>query len=157
TVLAHALDLLLGGRARSGIVRPGATEAYVEGVFEVGDSDVVLARRVNADGRTRAYVNGRSAAVGDLRELAEGLLSFYGQHEHRKLTLASAQLELLDGFCGAAQAQRRAQCADAWRELRDLHAALDELRDRAGARERELDLLAFEIDEIERVDPSASE
>src|SRR3954447_9312660 len=64
TVLAHALALLLGGRAKSGIVRPGASEAYVEGVFEVGDEDVVLARRVTAEGRTRAYIGGRSASVG---------------------------------------------------------------------------------------------
>src|SRR5215212_211407 len=83
TVLAHALDLLLGGRPKSGIVRPGADEAYVEGVFEVGEADVVLARRVTAEGRTRAYVGGRAASVGDLRAAAEGLLAFYGQHEHR--------------------------------------------------------------------------
>ena len=157
TVLAHALDLLLGGRARPGIVRPGAAEAYVEGVFEVGDEDVVLARRVGADGRTRAYVGGRSAAVGDLRDVAAGLLSFYGQHEHRKLTLASAQLDLLDGFCGAEHVSRRGACAQAWSELRALRDQHDELRERAGARERELDLLAFELDEIERVDPTASE
>src|SRR5213595_1483128 len=68
TVLAHALDLLLGGRAKPGIVRPGAAEAYVEGVFELasqlrdelgerlpeGADEVVLARRIGADGRTRA-------------------------------------------------------------------------------------------------------
>src|ERR1700738_4107240 len=71
TVLAHALDLLLGRRARSGIVRSGVAEAYVEGVFELNDEhrserlppdadDLVLARRVGTDGRTRAYVNGRS-------------------------------------------------------------------------------------------------
>src|SRR5258705_2888675 len=122
TVLAHALDLLLGGRARPGIVRPGAAEAYVEGVFalpealrgELGErlpedaEEVVLARRVSAEGRTRAYLNGRSASVGDLREVAAGLISFYGQHEHRKLMLASSQLELLDGFCGAEHLQRRA-------------------------------------------------
>ena len=71
TVLAHALDLLLGGRPKSGIVRPGADEAYVEGVFEVGEADVVLARRVTAEGRTRAYVGGRAASVGDLRAAAE--------------------------------------------------------------------------------------
>src|SRR5207253_1843857 len=89
---AHALDLLLGGRARPGIVRPGAAEAYVEGVFalparlrgELGErlpadaEEVVLARRVSAEGRTRAYVNGRSASVGDLRELGGelGLLRY---------------------------------------------------------------------------------
>ena len=87
TVLAHALDLLLGGKARSGIVRPGAREAYVEGVFElppglldepelaelrerVGDrrsDEIVLARRVSAEGRTRAFVQGRSATAADLR------------------------------------------------------------------------------------------
>src|SRR5712691_5444946 len=96
TVLAHALDLLLGGRARSGIVRPGAAEAYVEGAFEVPDAlrerlaerlpedaeEVVLARRVSAEGRTRAYLNGRSASAADLRDLGAELLAFYGQHEH---------------------------------------------------------------------------
>ena len=142
TVLAHALDLLLGGRARSGVVRPGAAEAYVEGVFalppqllaEVGErlpegaSEVVLARRVGLDGRTRAYLNGRSATVADLRELAEELLTFYGQHEHRKLTLAAAQLEILDAFCGPAQAHRRAECAAAHRRVLELERALSDLR-----------------------------
>src|SRR5687767_14538358 len=126
TVLAHALDLLLGGRARQGIVRPGATEAWVEGVFSLpagllddpdlgdlrerlpsaakrsgpseGDDEIVLGRRVGADGRTRAFVQGRSGTASDLRELGGRLVSFYGQHEHRKLTLSSAQLEVLDGF-----------------------------------------------------------
>ena len=106
TVLAHALDLLLGGRARPGIVRPGAAEAYVEGVFELTDElralagerlapdaeELVLARRVSAEGRTRAYLGGRAATVADLRDVGAELIAFYGQHEHRKLTLASAQL-----------------------------------------------------------------
>ena len=103
TVLAHALDLLLGGRARPGIVRPGAPEAYVEGVFHLPDplraelgerlpagaDAIVLARRVAAaDGRTRAYLCGRSVTVAELRDLGARFVSFYGQHEHRKLTLA---------------------------------------------------------------------
>jgi DNA repair protein RecN (Recombination protein N) len=154
TVLAHALDLLLGGRAKSGIVRPGADEAYVEGVFEVGDADLVLARRVTAEGRTRAYVGGRAASVGDLRAAAEGLLAFYGQHEHRKLTLASAQLDVLDAFAGPEQAERRAACGAAHAAAREAAGALEELRERAGARERELDLLAFELREIEALHPS---
>src|SRR3954453_2066368 len=154
TVLAHALDLLLGGRPKSGIVRPGADEAFVEGVFEVGEADVVLARRVTAEGRTRAYVGGRAASVGDLRAAAEGLLAFYGQPEHPKLTLASAQLDVLDAFAGAEQAERRAACAAAHAAAREAAGALEELRERAGARERELDLLAFELREIEALDPS---
>ena len=171
TVLAHALDLLLGGRAKPGIVRPGAAEAYVEGVFELPDAlrgelgerlpvdahEVVLARRIGADGRTRALVNGRSATVADLRELAEPLITFYGQHEHRKLTLASAQLDILDGFCGDAQLARRAKVAAAHAAAREAQAALAELQELAGARERELDLLDFELAEIERADPSEEE
>ncbi len=181
TVLAHALDLLLGGRARPGIVRPGAAEAYVEGVFELdraalgrprGDGtedaggagggaldrlpadaeELILARRVGADGRTRAYLNGRTLPVGELRELAGELLSFYGQHEHRRLMLAAAQLEILDGFCGPEQARRRVRCAAAWRRLRESRAELDRLDELAGARERELDLLEFELGEIDRLE-----
>jgi len=167
-VLAHAVDLLLGGRARQGIVRPGASEAYVEGVFELppGHTDerlpedveeLVLARRVGADGRTRAYLNGRTLPVAELRELAGGLLSFYGQHEHRKLMLAAAQLEILDGFCGAAQVTRRAACASAWTGVRRAQAELERLQELGGARERELDLLLFELDEIDAVAPSLTE
>src|SRR4051812_32392839 len=171
TVLAHALDLLLGGRARAGIVRPGAAEAYVEGVFdlpaalrgELGErlpadaEEVVLARRVSAEGRTRAYLCGRSAAVGDLREVAAGLIAFYGQHEHRRLTLASSQLDLLDGFCGPDQAERRQRAAAAHARVRELEAALEELTGLAGARERELDLLEFELAEIDGAAPDEAE
>jgi DNA repair protein RecN (Recombination protein N) len=171
TVLAHALDLLLGGKPRPGIVRPGAAEAYVEGVFALPDElraeledrlpadadEVVLARRVSAEGRTRAYLGGRSATAADLRDVGGALLSFYGQHEHRKLTLASAQLDILDGFCGADQSARRAACAAAAGEARSAEAALDELQARAGARDRELDLLVWELEEIERAEPSVAE
>ena len=77
-------------------------------------SEIVLARRVGADGRTRAYLGGRSIQLSELRELAGELLSFYGQHEHRRLMLAAAQLEILDASAGAEQAVRRAACAGAW-------------------------------------------
>jgi DNA repair protein RecN (Recombination protein N) len=171
TMLAHALDLLLGGKPRSGVVRPGASEAWVEGAFELPDAlrallgdriapdaeDLVLARRVGADGRTRAYLGGRSATVGDLREAGEVLLAFYGQHEHRRLTLASAQLEILDAFCGDAQRERRGAYAEAWANVRHLRGRAAELAELAGARERELDLLRFELSEIEEADPSEAE
>jgi DNA repair protein RecN (Recombination protein N) len=168
TMLAHALDLLLGGRARAGIVRAGAQEAYVEGVFDRPDlppglagrippeaDELVLARRVWADGRTRAYVSGRAATVGDLRELGARLLAFYGQHEHRKLMLASAQLEILDGYCGAEELRGRVGAA--YERMRRLGARLEQLRGLAGARERELDLIRFELEEIEAAAPSEQE
>ena len=170
TILAQALDLLLGGRARSGIVRPGASEAYVEGVFSltaldpgIGErlppdiEELVLARRLWPDGRTRAYICGRSATVAELRELGRRLLAFYGQHEHRKLTIAAAQLELLDAHCGPEQEALREQLAVSYARVKELERRLAELQELAGARERELDLLAFELAEIQELAPSTDE
>jgi DNA repair protein RecN (Recombination protein N) len=171
TLLAHALDLLLGGKARSGIVRAGAAEAYVEGVFarppdldpELAErlpddvQEIVLARRVWPDGRTRAYVCGRSATLADLRELGGRVLSFYGQHEHRKLMLSAAQLEILDAHCGPEQVARRARVAEAHDLVTALEGRVEELRELSGARERELDLVSFELEEIEAVAPSVQE
>jgi DNA repair protein RecN (Recombination protein N) len=168
TVLAGALDLLLGGRARPATVRPGAAEAYVEGIFELPDgfaheqlaadaSELVLARRVGVDGRTRASLNGRTIAVGELRAIAAQLLAFFGQHEHRRLMLGAAQLEILDGWCGPPQRVLRAASAAAWDAVRDARAELERLEEMAGARERELDLLDFELGEIDAVDPQPGE
>ena len=176
TVLAHALDLLLGGRPRSGIVRPGASEAYVEGVFELPPglfdapeladlrerideeaNEVVLARRVSTEGRTRAFVGGRSATAADLAELGGRLVAFFGQHEHRRLTLASAQLELLDGFCGPEHLSVLEGFTRAHTRVRERSRELEELRGQAGTRDRDLDLLAFEIEEIETLEPSVEE
>ena len=176
TMLAHALDLLLGGKPRSGIVRPGADEAYVEGAFELPPGlladpalaelaellpdegeEIVLGRRVSASGRSRAFVQGRSATASDLRELGRRLVAFYGQHEHRKLTVSSAQLEVLDTFCGAAHLEKREEFAAAHAHVRELRAELAQLSERAGSRERDLDLLIFEIGEIEALNPEPSE
>src|ERR671939_116315 len=174
TVLAHALDLLMGGKPRQGIVRPGAREAYVEGVFAVppglldgdeladlrervpdGADEIVLGRRVSAEGRTRAFVQGRSATAGDLRELGGRLLSFYGQHEHRRLTVGSAQLEVLDAFCGRGHLDLRVRYAERHRRAGELRRELEEIRARTGARDRDRDLLAFELAEIDELGPDA--
>jgi DNA repair protein RecN (Recombination protein N) len=177
TMLAHAIDLLLGAKPKSGIVRPGAPEAWVEGVFawdpdavslpaEIAErlptdaEELVLARRVSAEGRSRAFLNGRSATAADLREVAGALLAFHGQHEAQRLLSSSAQLDLLDGFCAIEDpehAERRREHAAAHATERDARQRLDELRDAAGARERELDLLRFELQEIDEVAPDPAE
>ncbi len=169
TLLAHALDLLLGGRARRGIVRPGAAEAYVEGVFELPAhlrgteripetaEELVLARRVWPDGRTRAYVCGRAATQADLQDLGGAMLSFYGQHEHRKLTLSSSQLDLLDAYCGDGPPRLATDVRVAHGRVRELAARAESLREQAGARDRELDLIAFELSEIEAASPETGE
>jgi len=171
TLLAQALDLLLGGRARAGIVRQGAGEAYVEGVFTLPTDldgelrerlpadagELVLARRVWPDGRTRAYLCGRSATLADLRAVGERLISFYGQHEHRRLMLGATQLELLDRHCGREALSLRACLTRAHERRAELAARRRQLLELAGARERELDLARFELAEIEAAAPQEDE
>jgi DNA repair protein RecN (Recombination protein N) len=176
TILAHSFDLLMGGRARDGIVRPGATEAYVEGVFELpkgllddpelaeiaerlpeDSTELVVGRRVAATGRTSAFLAGRSASAGDLKALGSRLLAFYGQHEHRKLTLASAQLETLDGFAGERHLERRRAYREAHSEVLRLERELKGIAERDGVRVRDLDLLRYELDEIVAAQPDAEE
>jgi DNA repair protein RecN (Recombination protein N) len=176
TVLAHSLDLLMGGKAKGNIVRPGAGEAWVEGVFDLpsglldepelaelaerlpeGADEVVLGRRVSAAGRTSAFVAGRAATAADLKLLGGRLLAFFGQHEHRKLTIASSQLEILDGFAGAEHLETRRLYREAYREHGRLAAELAELREAEGSRERDLDLYRYELSEIEAVAPDPEE
>jgi DNA repair protein RecN (Recombination protein N) len=176
TILAHSFDLLMGGKARPQIVRPGASEAYVEGVFELpdgmlgdpelaeiaerlpeGSTEVAIGRRVSASGRTSAFLAGRSASASDLRALGSRLLAFYGQHEHRKLALSGAQLETLDGFAGEQHLERRRAHRDAHSEVVRLERELEEIRERDGARERDLDILRFELQEIEAAKPDPAE
>jgi DNA repair protein RecN (Recombination protein N) len=176
TILAHSLDLLMGGRARPQIVRPGAEEAWVEGVFEPPQgflddpelaeiaerlpsepAEIVLGRRVSAGGRTGAFIGGRAASAGDLRLLASRLLAFYGQHEHRRLVLSSAQLDILDGFAGAKHRQTRELYRRAHGEAGRMLRELEDLRERDGARERDLDLYRYELNEIESAGPDPDE
>ena len=117
----------------------------------------MLARRVSAEGRTRAYLGGRSATAADLQEVGGALLSFYGQHEHRKLTLASAQLEILDGFCGPEQAQRRSRASPRRTPTSgSCGGARGAARPRRRARPR-AGPAVWELEEIERADPSEEE
>ena len=168
TVLAHSLDLLLGGRPRSAVVRPGCEEAWVEGTFELPDGiredpdlaelaerlpagdEVTLARRVHASsGRSSAFIAGRSASAADLRVLGTRMLAFYGQHEHRKLTLSAAQAEVLDGYAGSAHLELRSTYREAHTEVLRIRREIEELEAREGARERDIDLLRFELGEID--------
>jgi len=176
TILAHSFDLLMGGKARPQIVRPGAGEAYVEGVFELPDgllddpelaeiaerlpegaSELAIGRRVSAGGRTSALLAGRSASAPELQAIGRRLLAFYGQHEHRTLTLSGAQLETLDGFAGAEHLERRRAYREAHAEVLRIERELAEIREREGARERDLDILRFELEEIEAAKPDPAE
>jgi DNA repair protein RecN (Recombination protein N) len=155
TLLVEALGLLLGGRADPSVVRAGADEATVEGRFVVtpgppseppGEGvEVTLARAVVSGGRSRAWIDGRMATVGALSETAGTLIELHGQHQHHTLGRTAAQRQVLDAF-------GRIDLSE-WEEARRrLHRLTDEsaaLGGDARERAREVDLLRYQIGEIE--------
>jgi DNA repair protein RecN (Recombination protein N) len=145
TMLVEAIELLVGGRADSVLVRPGASEASVEGRFVIGDDEVVLARVVPASGRSRAYVDGRLAPISALAEWGARLVDLHGQHAHQSLLATPAQRAALDRF-GAVGLDRLREARGA---LAAVDAELAALGGDARARAREIDLLRFQLGEIE--------
>ncbi|HEY4378121.1 MAG TPA: AAA family ATPase, partial [Acidimicrobiales bacterium] len=145
TMLVEAIELLVGGRADAGLVRPGATEAVVEGRFELDGEERVLSRVIAAEGRSRAYVDGRMATAAALAELGARLVDLHGQHDHQSLLAGAVQREALDRFGGLDLEPLAAARAD----LRRIDAALADLGGDPGARAREVDLLRFQLDELE--------
>jgi DNA repair protein RecN (Recombination protein N) len=153
TMVVEALDLLSGGRADPGRVRPGHDEAVVEGLFVVGETEWVLRRVVPANGRSRGYVNGELATMAALAELASSLMEVHGQHAQQGLLKPSTQRDALDRFAGIDRTRLRS----ARNLVRDLRSRLDELGGDDRQRSRELDLLRYQADEIAGVDPRDGE
>ena len=134
SMLVDALALLLGERAASGSVRPGAAKAIVEGAFEgldtrtrrqvealgldVEDARVVVRREVSAEGRSRAWVNGSPTTASVLGQLGALLVDLHGQHETQSLLHADAQRDILDAYAHA-EPERLA--------MAEAHAALTEI------------------------------
>lgn len=144
TMIVEAINLLVGGRADAGMVRPGANEARVEGRFVVGDDEVILCRTIPLDGRSRAYVNGRLATVAQLAEYGSDLVDMHGQHAHQSLLGAKAQREALDVYAGVDLEPLRAARA----AVTEIDAALATLGGDDRMRAREIDLLRFQVNEI---------
>ena len=155
TILANAFGLLLGSRGDAAAIGAAAGEAYVEAEFDLpddealgelaelrpeGEQTLVLARRIFADGRTRAYAWGRSAAREDVAAVAEGLLAMSGQFEQRRLGRPSYQLAVLDSFAETGDTVRAARRA--WRELQAARRTHEELTRDAAAAQARLDELA---------------
>jgi DNA repair protein RecN (Recombination protein N) len=176
TILAQAIGLLLGAKGDSSDVGVGGAEAYVEAEFDLpeglldeeqfevlgelrpsGEEGVVLARRISAEGRTRAYAWGRTAARDDVAALGERLLAMSGQFEQRRLARPAYQLAVLDSFCGDEQLRRRAEARAAWRELAAARNRYLELtRDVAAAEARLRELRAL-VDDTEGMEPGHEE
>ena len=149
TLIVDALELLCGGRADPQLVREGAAEARVEGRFEDGDVEVVLARVVPADGRSRGYVNGRLATVAELAECGRRLVDLHGQHTQQSLLAPVEQRTLLDRFAGAKAQAALAELRAARAEMRRLVDELAALGGDERSRAREVDLLRYQLAEID--------
>ena len=176
TILAQAIGLLLGAKGDQNFIGPDGEEAYVEAELDLSDGildeesfdalaelrpedepGLVLARRVFADGRTRAYAWGRSAAREDVAAVAERLIAMSGQFEQRRLARPTYQLDVLDSFGGAEQLERRATARRAWRELQVARRRQEDVaRDRAAAEARLGELRAL-ADDTAGMEPGAEE
>lgn len=135
SMLIDALALLLGERADSSLVRPGASRCLVEGAFDTDapfrrrldalgldaeEERVVIRREVTSEGRSRAWVNGSPTTLTTLKELGAALVDLHGQHETQSLLRPDAQRDILDAFAGGQGA--RAGVEGAWRDVQDLRA-----------------------------------
>jgi len=168
TILAQAIGLLLGAKGDAAYIGPEADEAYVEAELDLragtldeeelaslaelrpqDEEGLVLARRVFADGRTRAYAWGRGAAREDLAAVGERLIAMSGQFEQRRLARSSYQLGVLDSFIGEEQLRRRAEARVAWRELAAARKRHEELQAGADAEVARLAGLRALVDDTE--------
>lgn len=150
TMLVEAINLLIGERADPSRVRSGCNEARVEGRFVLDDDELVVVRVVPADGRSRAYINGRLATVAELSELGARLVDLHGQHAHQSLLSAAVQRAALDEYAGTDLEPLRSARA----RLSDIDSSLGALGGDSRSRLREVELLSFQVDEITRADVS---
>ncbi|WP_217912710.1 DNA repair protein RecN [Miltoncostaea marina] len=179
TVLAQALGLLAGGPADAGAVRPGARHALVQATLAVppgfwdaldeddpalplrelaeDESEVVIARRVPAEGRARALIDGQAAPREAVAALARALVRFSAQHEHRRLVSAASQLAILDAFAGPGATAAAERLTGLRRRLRGLDRALAAARARRERAEREREELQELVAAVEAVAPEPAE
>lgn len=161
TMLVTALQLLLGSRADTDLVRTGADVARVEarfcpapdgsGEWTDDPGELVVSREIPAEGRSRARMGGRMAPAGALADVLGPHVEVHAQHEHHRLVRPAVQRALLDAYAGDPHARTLAAYRDAHAAWRDARRRLDQLHTGARERARELDRLRFELDEIAAV------
>jgi DNA repair protein RecN (Recombination protein N) len=163
SILVEAVGLLVGGRASADLVRTGEAQATIEALFdghapaegESGAGELVVRREVTQQGRSRSFVNGELATAGALRDLSQRLVELHGQHEHQALLDPLTHLPLLDAFAGLDALAARV--ASAWSSVRALREQLDRSRMDAGEKAARLDLITFQLGEIEKAAPKRGE
>jgi DNA repair protein RecN (Recombination protein N) len=167
SILVDALQLALGARAESTVVREGATRAEISAEFDLPPAlvpwleeagfdklDTLLLRRsIDGQGKSRAWINGSTATAAQLREAGEQLVDFHGQHAWQSLTRPASVRALLDGYAGLDTAKLQtlwSRWRAAQKTLADARAAQDSLQ-------RERERLAGQIGEVDKLAPGADE
>ena len=162
SILVDALQLVMGGRAQPDMVRSGAPRAEVEALFElsppeiaaargsgleIASSELLIRRVVEAEGRSRVYLDGRLATLSQLAAVASRLVDISSQHEHHSLVDPSTHLGFLDAFAGLGS--ERAAMHEAWSALAAAEAEFTRLQ--AALRDDRADWLRFQLAELDRV------
>ena len=168
SIIVDALGLLCGAKASTEMVRSGENRAVIEAVFESDikdelgrlgldseDSDIVVRREISADERNRVYVNNQPSTVSALRELAPFLLDIHGQHEQQTLLDSVNQLSLIDEFADATALAEKVRALFA--SIQRTETELKELASDHARKVERLDLLSFQHDEIQKVNPKPGE
>jgi DNA repair protein RecN (Recombination protein N) len=156
SIVVEAVGLLLGARASADLVRTGESQATIEALFDdVDGSEILIRREVSSSGRSRSFINGDLATAGALRDLSRRLVEIHGQHEHQTLLDPLSHVPLLDSFADLGDLAERV--SSSWRTMRQLREQLD--RSRMDGREKaaRLELLSFQLSEIEKARPLAGE
>ncbi len=157
TVLVGALQLLLGERADSSMVRAGAKEATVEGRFSVMGDELVASRRLTSEGRSRCKLGGEMSTVGALEAALGPMVDLHGQHEHQALLSPSRHVGYLDRFIGEAAATALLDYGAARDRHREALADRDALTATLANREGRVDTLRFQLSELEAANPRSGE
>ncbi len=179
TLLATALQMLLGGRARAEAVRAGAKKAIIEGTFvlpkgvgermlldslgdlaeevEIDDEGIVLRRTLTEEGRSRCYVGGVTVPVKTLATLGERLVSYHGQREQARLVDPAEQLGILDDFLDEEAANAKAGLRELWSRVEKDRREHIELKASGEARLREVEFLRYQVAELEAASYGAAE
>jgi DNA repair protein RecN (Recombination protein N) len=168
SILIDALQLALGGRTDSAVVREGAARCEIAAEFDVparlqpwlqeqgfGNHEgmLLLRRTVDTDGRSRAWINGSPATLTQLRTLADELVDIHGQHAWQSLTRNEAVRALLDGYAGIDLRPAR----EGWARWRQTRKALDEAHEKQNQLQQESERLSWQIGELDKLAPAQGE
>ena len=155
SILVEAVGLLLGGRASGDLVRTGEDSAAIEALFESGGDELLIRREITTQGRSRAFINGALATAGALKDLSARLIELHGQHEHQTLLDPSTHLGVLDTF--GSLDSLAGPCAVAFEAFRAAQEELARVRTAARDRNARLELIAFQLGELDRAAPKPAE